>query len=337
VRNARKAAVLLMSLDPSTAAELLRSAKQETITEIAAELAYLGSGPAVKDPALQGSVQEFFGMLYKKQKKRSVSPEDFVKEILKTTLGDQAAREALEQVNKKVKARDPFIHIRSAAVPDIAAALAGESPQVAAMVISELPPARSAELVSLLDEDTRARAIHYMTGGGQAVSPEARLRVAETVQNRLAQASRVVSPGTPQVARDQQLRKVALLLRGMKVDLRDGLFKSLEQQDAQAAESVRKLMVTWEDIAYVAERALQEALRAVDSRKLAMALVGADPQTVNRARANISERARAMLDEETSLMSATKPEDVEQARQEVLNTLREINSRGELNFEQSEQ
>ena len=40
----RKAALVLMSLDPAAAAELLKAAKPETLTEIAAEIVNLESG-----------------------------------------------------------------------------------------------------------------------------------------------------------------------------------------------------------------------------------------------------------------------------------------------------
>jgi len=127
---------------------------------------------------------------------------------------------------------------------------------------------------------------------------------------------------------------VAILLRGLETDLRDQMVKSLSEQNGETAQTVQQLMVTWEDLFLVAERSLQEALRSVDSRKLALALVDADEKMVERIRNNISERATAMLDEEASLLSAPKASEITEAREEILNALREMNTRGELQFEE---
>lgn len=329
----QKAAMLLMNLDPPTAAELLGSAKPETITEIATELACLvqaDEGQATADNEL---AQEILGVLMGSKKKSG--GETFVKETLEILLGREKSRDVLRQVNERVQARDPFSQLRSANVPDIAACLAGESPQVVSVVLSELPAKRSAELLAMLDDQRRPATVLCMTTG-QEVSAEAKLRVAMVVQSRLKErlAQGPKARADPAAARQQQLRKVAVLLRSMDVEVRGSLTKSLAEQDKEAAKSVEELMVIWEDIPLVADRALQEALRSVDSRKLALALVDAEEKTTAKIRDNISERARAMLDEETSLLSAPKQDEILPAREEILGALRQMNASGDLEFEE---
>ena len=94
------------------------------------------------------------------------------------------------------------------------------------------------------------------------------------------------------------------------------------------------MMVVWEDIPQIVARMLQEVLQSADSRKLALALVDAEQKVAEKIRENISERAKAMLDEETSLLSSPKQDEIQQAREDVLAPLREMNSRGELEFEE---
>jgi flagellar motor switch protein FliG len=89
-------------------------------------------------------------------------------------------------------------------------------------------------------------------------------------------------------------------------------------------------MVTWQDIPLVADRSMQEALRSVDSGKLALALFGADDDIVQKIRSNISERAATMLDEEISLMQEPMDKDVLEAREEVIEPLRQANEEGTL-------
>ena len=92
MRGIRKAALLLMSLDRRTAAELLKSAEPETVKEIAAEVAYLranGQGQGA-DPGLMA---EFCEML-----DGGGGGDDFVSDLLKGAMGTDAAQRMLGQV-----------------------------------------------------------------------------------------------------------------------------------------------------------------------------------------------------------------------------------------------
>ena len=213
--STRKAAVLLMNLEPATAAELLKSAEPEVITRIAAELAYLDSSSSSEFQMDDAPAREFVALLRNSGKTpdRGV----FLKEMLEGAVGPQRSEEMLGQVERMVQMRDPFRSIRSYDPAQIAEALRGESPSVNAMVLAELPAARSGELLTMFDEDIRAGAVRCMASG-QNVSPEAKLRVATAVAQRLEEMNRpdAVVPKTADAgAGDEQLRKVPVLLRGL--------------------------------------------------------------------------------------------------------------------------
>jgi flagellar motor switch protein FliG len=335
--GARKAAMLLRSLDPSTAAELLQSAAPEMLTEIAVEVAVLEQDQAGADRASQESIREFSGLLQGRGSNRTGG--HFAKEMLQIVLGDQGSAEVLSQVDQRLQMLDPFRQIRSAGADAIAEALAGESAQAASVVLSELSAKKSAELIGLLDEGTRDLAVACMAGV-QSVSPATRQRIAGVVQGRMEQVAkdRALNGGGAGDGAGQSRerhRKVAVLLRSLEVELRNQMIESLTKQDSEAAKCVQELMVTWDDIDFVAERSLQEALMSVDSRKLALALVDASELMVERINGNMSERAQAMLEEEVSLLSKPKPAEIEQAREEILNVFREMNKRGDLEFEEN--
>jgi flagellar motor switch protein FliG len=326
----RKAAMLLMSLDPGTAAELLKSAGPEVITRIAAEVAYLQATGHEKTPAPADPVKEFFELL---NKGRAEGPGgDFVRRLLERAIGEQQSQEAMSRVEDELRVRAPFLPIRSAGAAELAGALADESPQAAAIVLSELPAQKSAELLALLSEEVRVPAVCAMAAA-ESASAEARLRVARVVGEKLEALSRGPAGGADEGRREQKLRKVAVLLRGLEPELRDALLKSISEKDDEAGSSVQALMILWEDIAAVADRSLQEALRGVEARKLALALAEADEATAAKIRGNISERLRATLAEEQSLLGTPKADEVRQAREDILQMLREMNSAGELDFE----
>ena len=320
--------MLLMGLEPTTAAALLRSAEPETVTQIAAELAYLQAGGSGADEPQDDPIKEFCEQL--RERTGAEAGGQFVRTVLQQAVGSDRSRQIMGEINSLVEQRDPFLPIRSAEAEEIAEALAGESPHVAGIVLSELPSKTSAKLLPLLDDDVRAEAVHGMASE-RAVAPETRLRVATVVRQRLTKA--VATGGGGRVQRDKQLRKVALLLRTLGSDLRSTLLEGIAQGDNDTSERIQQLMVVWDDIPVVSDRSLQEALRAIDSRRMALAMIDVDERTNEKLRSNMSERQAGMLDEEASLLSQPTEEEIEAARNELLQALRDLAANNFLTFE----
>ncbi len=332
----RKAALLLSSLDARTAADLLKSASPQTVTEIAAEIAYLAGAKEEKAKAASEMVQELSELFQKK--KSQPGQQQFIQELLGNLVGDEQSRGMLAQVQELVRAKDPFAEVRSMGAADIARALQDESPKVVALVMSELSPKSSAELLQLLDEEVRLDAIRSMAAGTRP-STEVRMRIAGAIRQRLSQTQEAAGGAgetevAPAAGQDQQFRKVALLLRDVRAEFRTTLLAAIEKQDADVGKAVKDLMVIWEDIPTITTRSLADALRSVDGRQMAMALHEADETVSAKIRTSISERAVALLDEEISLLSTPKGEEVAEARQAILEALRELIDQGELNFEE---
>jgi flagellar motor switch protein FliG len=327
--NVRKAALLLAALDSATAAELLKSAPPDRLTEIAAELAYIHqNGLSAQDRLMtRQPVQEFFDLMHGKKT-------GFLQEVLESAVGKNKSQEMLVRIGQMLEARDPFRAIRTVPVEDIAKSLEGESAQVATLVLAELPSKNAAKLLPLLADSVRSDAVRGMTGGVD-VSPEARVKVAGVIRQRLDDmaAKGLVGGGSADEKRQQQLRKVAVLLRGLQTAFRDSLLRSMATQDQKMADAVQKMMVIWEDMPLVTDRSLQEILRTVESKKLAMSLVKAEPATAKKIRDNISQRASMMLDEEMSLLNNPKADDITAAREAILDALRALNAKGELPLE----
>ncbi|MGD0785226.1 MAG: FliG C-terminal domain-containing protein [Sedimentisphaerales bacterium] len=324
----QKAAMLLTSLDAVTAAELLKGVNHEVVQELAVELAYLDAAGLHNSRQSAEVASQFCNLLKPNQ---GFHLKGFLDTMLKSTVGSEKAKQIQTQIENLLRKRDPFMSIRSADSKTLASILGNEHPQAIAVVLSELPARKSSEVIGLLDEGARLGAISGMTNSG-SVTAEAKRRIAEMVYNRLEAVATAREGSAVQTTDEQPLRKVAVILRNLGKELRDGLLAALQEKDSQAGEKVAELMVLWDDIPQVTDRSLQEALRGIDSQKLALSLVKADEVIVKKIKANISERAAAAIDEETSLMSAPKKEDIALAREELVLVLREMNKKGELNF-----
>jgi len=325
----QKAAMLLMSLDPATAGELMKGIDQQVVQELAVEVAYLDAAGYRSSTQSMELAREFYKSL--KAKEEGFELNHFLKEMLRSTVGSEKAEQIQTGLQELLWKRDPFISIRSVDSRTIASVLEGEHPQAAAVVLSELPAKKGSEVLGLLGEGVRISAIRRMTGY-ESVTIEAKARVAEMVRRRIEGIKIAGAATAAQSQPEQSLRKVAVILRSLGKELRDGLLGAIGGKDAKASETITNLMIVWEDIPQVADRSLQGALRGIDARKLALAFHKADEIIVKKIRSNISERLSATVDEETSLMSAPKKKDIEEAKEEIVRILRGINEKGELAF-----
>lgn len=325
----QKAALLLTSLDVATATELLKGVDAKVVQELAVELSYLDAAGHRNAKQAAEVARQFCKSL---QDESAFHFKSFLNEMLKNTVGEAKARQVQDEIQDLLQKRDPFISIRSADMQTLAAVLETEHPQAVAVVLAELPPKKSSFILGLLGEGLRVSAISRMTAIG-SVTPEAKARIAQMVQRRIeAVGSAEQSGGAIQTRPEQSLRKVAVIVRNLDKEVRDGVLEAIEQKDKDACEKVMSLMVVWEDVAQVGDRSLQAALRGIDERQLALALHEAGDELAVKIKSNISERAAAMVDEETSLMSAPKKEEIRQAREKIVNVLRDLNRKGELMF-----
>ncbi|MHC5061167.1 MAG: FliG C-terminal domain-containing protein [Planctomycetota bacterium] len=334
----RKAAMLLASLDEATAKELLKGQPQDVIQEVAIELSHLEAAGQLEPEEAHATAREFCTTL-QKVNSGSLHIKSFVNTLFKSSGGREKAAELHAQMQQAIRDKDPFIAITSASPGQIAAAMEGESAQAIALVLSSLPSKLGTDVLSCLEEEVRLKVIWRMANPGEISSRTVR-RVGEMVCKRLIELTSddmgAATGGFDENARRANLRKVALVLSGLPKESRDTLLEEIEGNDEETSNTVKALMVTWEDIVKIEDRSLQEVLRNIDSAILAKALHGAEPVIAEKIRSNISERAAEAIDEEAALMSEPRKKDVLAAKEEVVKPLRDANEKEELAFIEEE-
>jgi flagellar motor switch protein FliG len=322
----QKAAMLLMNLDAPTAAELLKGVDPALVQELAVEVAYLDVSGIGNNHSVEVARQFYQSLEISKK----FDIQNFIGTMLKSSIGSEKAERIQSQIQELLHKRDPFIPIRSADSRILAGILGKEHPQAAAVVLTELPPRKSSEILSLFEGGFRFKVVSRMAMP-DPVPAEARMRIAQMVCSQLeAKTPEAASSSTG--SSEQASRRVAVMLRNLSKEIRDGLLSSITQKDAEAGKMISELMVIWEDIPEIADRSLQNAMRSVDAKMMALAFINADETIIRKIKTNISERAAATIEEEASLLSSPKKADIEQARVDIVQVLREINQKGELNF-----
>jgi flagellar motor switch protein FliG len=323
----QKAAMLLMSLDAATAAELVKDLDAELVQELAVELANLDAAGFSGNKSIK-IVRQFHHSL---QAGETFRLNNFLDEVLKSTVGEEKAGQIQTQIQDVLCNRDPFISICSVDVQTLALVLGSEHPHTIAVVLSELPAAKRLDVLNFLDGSIRVSVIGRLRDC-KTMTAEAKALAAEEVCERL-NAVAIHSTGKPLPSwSEQSLRKVALIVRDIDKEIRDGLLSAIRDKDSRAGEMVAELMVIWADIPQVTDKSLQEALGCVDANKLALALHDADKAITEKIRSNLSERAVAAVEKQVSLISAPGKKDIEGAREQIVRIMREMNEKSGLTF-----
>jgi flagellar motor switch protein FliG len=320
--------MLLMGLDAPTAGELLKGMDSATVQELALELAYLDASGYRESKESIELARDFCNYL---RSGEGFQFKRFLEEMLKNAVGGEKAQQIQREIINLLQKRDPFMSIRSIGAEVLAKAMENEHPQAIGVVLSELDARKSSEVLSRLGEGMRLSVISRMTAK-ETVGVEAKLRIAKMISDRLKAQTGAAGTAAAQPAAEQSLRKVAIILRNLTKELRDGMLGAIREKDSAAADKVAELMIIWEDIPLVTDRSIQQALRGIDAKKLALALTNADATIKQKIRSNISERANASVDEETSLMRAPQKDDIAASREEIVKIIREMNVKGELMF-----
>ena len=108
------------------------------------------------------------------------------------------------------------------------------------------------------------------------------------------------------------------------------IMETLEIEDPELADEIRKKMFVFEDILMLDDRAIQRVLRDVDNNDLAVALKGSNEQVQEAIFRNLSKRLAVMIKEDMEFMGPVRMKDVEEAQQKIVNIIRKLEDSAEI-------
>ena len=107
----------------------------------------------------------------------------------------------------------------------------------------------------------------------------------------------------------------------------------VDQHDPELAESLRNQVFVFNDIAYLSDRTIQQILREVDSKDLAIALKGGSEDLKVRIFANVSERVGRMIKEQMVSSGPVPVSDMEEIQKRIVCTVRQLHQAGQITVE----
>ena len=108
------------------------------------------------------------------------------------------------------------------------------------------------------------------------------------------------------------------------------ILDTLEIQDPELAEEIKKRMFIFDDIVILDNRAIQRVIREVDNEDLQLALKVASDEVKDVIFKNMSQRMAETFKEEMEYMGPVRLRDVEEAQSRIVSTIRRLDEIGEI-------
>lgn len=314
----QKAAILLISLGPEVSAQIFKHLKDDEIEQLTLEIANIRK---VTSEDKDEIVSEFHELLVAKEYISSGGIE-YAKEVLEKALGNQKALDIIQRLTATLQVK-PFDFVRKTDPSQLLNFIQSEHPQTIALIIAYLAPEQSAAILSALPPDRQAdvaRRIAIM----DRTSPDVIREIERLLERKL---SSVVSEDFTSAGGVQSIVEI---LNRVDRTTEKTIMESLEIQDPEMAEEIKRRMFVFEDIVQLDDRAIQQILREVDSKDLALALKGSSEEVGAKIARNMSKRAADMLKEDMDFMGPVRLRDVEDAQQRIVNVIRKLEEAGEI-------
>ncbi len=205
--------------------------------------------------------------------------------------------------------------------------LKNEYPQTVAVVLSKVKSDHAGRVLSLLPESFSIEVVMRML--------------------RMESVQREVLDGVEKTLRSEFMSNLARTSRRDSHEMMAEIFNSLDRQtesrfvsaleerNREAAERIKALMFTFDDLRRLSPVHIQVLLRNIEKDKLPLALKGASESLRDLFFANISERAGRMLLDDIASLGPVKLRDVDEAQASIVVLAKQLAASGEIEISQS--
>src|SRR5690625_1571279 len=314
----QKAAILLISLGPDVSAQVYKHLTEEEIEQLSLEISSVKKvGSELKEDVL-----DQFHQIALAQDYISQGGIGYAKSVLEKAFGEQEASNIINRLTASLQVR-PFDFARKADPQQLLNFIQNEHPQTIALVLSYLDAEQSGQILSELNQEVQAE-VAKRIATMDSTSPEIISQV-EQVLERNVSAS---------VAEDYTqtggIQTVVEVLNGVDRSTERTILDTLEVQDPELAEEIKKRMFVFEEIVILDNRAIQRVIREVENEDLRLSLRVVSDEVKDVIFKNMSQRMADTFKEEMEYMGPVRLRDVEEAQTRVVSTIRRLEDIGEI-------
>ena len=318
LKGIQKAAILLIALGPEKSSMIFRHLKEDEIEDLTLEIANTKSvTPQIKEKV----INEFY-VVCLAQQYIAEGGIGYAKELLEKALGTDKALDVIGKLTASLQVK-PFEFVKKTDASQLLNFIQDEHPQTIALILSYLSSGQSAVILSALAPEKQAdvaRRIATMDRTSPDVIKEVE-RVLESKLSSLVNQDYTIIGGVDAVVE---------ILNTVDRGTEKHIMETLEVEEPELADEIRKKMFVFEDILLLDDRSIQRVLRDVDNNDLAIACKGSTEEVQNAIFGNMSKRLAEMIREDMEFMGPVRMKDVEEAQQKIVNIIRKLEDSGEI-------
>jgi len=313
-----KAAILLIFLGPETSGAIFKQLNDEEIEELTMEIAKQRKiTPEDKELVLF----EFEQLMMARQF-YSEGGLEYARSLLEKTVGPEKALEVLSKMGTSLQVR-PFEAARSADPMQLATLIQPEHPQTIALILSYLQPEKASIVLQSMTAETQteiAKRLALM----DRTSPEVTREVENFLERKL---SAIIGQDFTTVG---GIDTLVNLLNTVDRATEKSIIETMEVQEPNLAEEIKKRLFVFEDVVLIDDRGIQRLMKEIEPKDLAIALKGVTDEVKEKFYKNMSKRAAEMLKEEMAYMGPVRIRDVDQAQQRIVVVVKSLDAKGEI-------
>lgn len=314
--GSEKAAAFLLALGEEYSSKIFEKMSEDEILEISQTMANLGK---VSSGVIEKVFLEFAEQM--SSTGSLIGSYDSTERLLRSVLGDDKVGSIMEEIRGPA-GRTMWDKLGNVNEEVLANYLKNEYPQTVSVVLSKIKSDHAARVLTHLPESFAMEVINRMLRL-EAVQKE----VLDDVERTLREEFMTTLART---SRRDSHELMAEIFNNMDRTREQKFMELLEEKNMDAAEKIRSLMFTFEDLLRIDATGVQVILRNIQKEKLPIALKGASDAIKELFFSNMSERASKIMKEDMASMGPVRLKDVEEAQMHIVSVTKDLADRDEI-------
>lgn len=302
--QSQKAAILIMYLDRETSKKLLARLSDDEVRAVGMSMAGIDK---VTSREIEAVVGEFLKELTDIALVDYNGP-GYIKEIFPGLLEEERRDGIVNPIARRVN-KDFEIFIQGRKPEAVAALLKDEQVQVQSVALALMGPENAAKVLRFMDNHRQTEVTLRMSKL-KHIPGDIGDDIMASLRRALGAAEDYIEVGG--------IDKTARILGKMRRSDQQPILGSVEDEDGDLAEALRRRMVVFEDLMQLNKRGMQALLKNVDKEDLRKALKDVPPEILEFFLSNVSKRQAQDLREEIEFSGPIQASRIRLAQENIV-------------------
>jgi flagellar motor switch protein FliG len=311
-----RAAVLMLALGEQYGAKIFSMLDDDELREISIVMSSLGT---IDAETVEAMLLEFVGRM--SASGALLGNYDATERLLQQYLPQDRVHGIMDELRGPA-GRNMWEKLGNVQEEVLANYLKNEYPQTVAVVLSKLRPEHAARVLAILPQDLSLDVVNRMLKM-ESVQKEVIERVEQTLRTEFMS-------NLSQTRRRDLHEVMAEIFNNFDRQTETRFLAALEEDNRDAAERIKALMFTFDDLIKLDTASAQTLMRNIDKDKLSIALKGATEAVRQFFFSNMSTRGAKMLVDDMQAMGPVRLRDVDEAQALLVNVAKDLAAKGEI-------